>query len=238
MDSGFNLILELPRNNPKKLASSKWKDYPFTESGWFESNYSQIGHSKYIPVYEAYWFFWPLIPTPLRGELGHLRINFSVSKLSKSVNNCLELGEEVLKEYNDYYNSPIIGKYGLGHNAEIINKVDAHSERRAIPFSEEERKEQIEINMKNRGYPYLKEFDCLEINGVDWIRYVEIKSSDFKKKNVYASLLGDEYYLSVEFYLSTNMSHSGKNWYKDAEDSIPRLMQGVSLQPLNANTNK
>ncbi|SBS28198.1 hypothetical protein MSP8886_01087 [Marinomonas spartinae] len=233
LDGGFNLILDLPICNPPKTFSSKWMDYPFTEPGWFESNYSQIGHARYIPVCEYYWFYYPIVPTPFRGELGHLRLNFMVEKITEDVSNVDELGDAILSKYNEYYNSSIIGKYLLGYNTEIIESVEEFSACRTTPLNEEEKKELVQFRINKGGFPIINEFEKKTYNNVDWVKIKEIRSEGMKKKYFYATLLNKGFYLLANFTLDTNMSHSGKKWYKDAEASIPRLMEGIKLEFLD-----
>ena len=230
LGENFKLSLRLPECNPPKPIQDKIINYPFEEEGWFERHFSFIAHLKYIPIHEAYWFYMPLIPTPFRGELGDLLFNISIAKLPSPAKNEEELARVLLDEYNDYYNSPTIGDYALGHNTKILRDIEAHSARRAYPFTEEEKQELLDIRMLKGGYPNITKFDHCTINNIAWIRFFEIRTRLENKKYFYATLLEKGFYLLCEFKLSTNMSDNSKPWYKDADASIIPIMHGISLQ--------
>jgi len=233
LDEKVKVNLELPICNPIEPQKAKLVNHPLSSPDWFENNYNQILHSKYIPIHEAYWFYWPIIPVPFQGELGNLRLNIAVSKAISPASNIDELGLIILKEYNDYYNSPVIGKYFKGHNVKLANNVNQELDRRAKKYSKEEREELIESCVNKSGFPEINHFEKNEFNGLGWIKYVDKRSEGRKRKYVYATLLDNDFYLLANFTLVTNMSHSGKKWYKDAETSIPRLMEGINLEFLD-----
>ena len=187
LDGEFKLTVALPVCNPLKPPRTKIINYPYTEPNWFENHHSQIRHSKYIPIHESYWFYWPLFRTPMTGELGNLRLNITLGKLLSPVASSEELGLAILEEYNDYYNSPSIGKYFKGHNTELVNEIEAHSARRATPFSDEEKQEQIESHMFNAGFPEISQFNEYKFNNIEWIKYTELRSNETKKKYVAAN---------------------------------------------------
>jgi hypothetical protein len=174
-----------------------------------------------------------LIPTPFRGEQGDLRLNLILGKIEAnqpSPKNAAELGQALLDQYNGYYNSPTVGDYALGKNTKIRNDVDAHSARRADPFTEEEKQELISQKIQSYGYPNITEYMVLTFNHTEWVLYVENETGF--KKYLYATLLEHNYYLMVEFTLSTNMSDNTQPWYKDAEAAIEPMMQQIKLQKL------
>ncbi|MCE9686025.1 hypothetical protein LZP73_07315 [Shewanella sp. AS16] len=231
----FKLSFQLPVCNPPKPPRAKIVNYPLEQANWFEDNYRQIAHSKYIPLHEAYWYFWPLVQTPFRGEQGDLRLNLILGKLDPAQlppKSAAELGQALLEQYNGYYNSPVVGKYALGSNTKIINEVEAHSARRATPFTEEEKQELISKKMRNRGYPKITEYEVFNFNQVEWVRYIELRVRDIKKQYVYACLLESGWYLMADFTLTPNMSDNTKPWYKDAEAAIEPMMQQIKLQKL------
>lgn len=234
LDEKVKVDLELPICNPIKPKKAKLVNYPLSREGWFEANYNQMGHSKYIPIHEAYWFYWPVIPTPFRGELGNLLLNIRVSKTISPVTNVDELGKVILKEYNEYYNSPVNGKYGKGHNVKLANDLNKELDRRATKYSQEEREEFLEFHINKSGYPKINQFEKYEFNGLEWAGYIEKLLEGMKKKYIYATLLDNDFYLLANFTLDTNMSHSGKKWYRDAEAAIPHLMEGIKLEFLGA----
>ncbi|SBS28203.1 hypothetical protein MSP8886_01089 [Marinomonas spartinae] len=233
LDEKIKVDLNLPICNPIKPKKAKLVNYPLSSSDWFENNYNQILHSKYIPIHEAYWFYWPVIPVPFQGELGNLRLNITASKAMSPVSNIDELGLIILKEYNEYYNSPVIGKYFKGHNVKLANNMNQELDRRATKYSREEREDLIASCIFESGFPEINHFEKNNVNGIKWVRYIEGGSDVMQKKYVYATLLNEEFYLLANFTLDTNMSHSGKKWYKDAEASIPRLMEGINLEFLD-----
>ena len=228
----FKLNLHLPECNPPKPPRNKIVNYPIEEEGWFERNNKQRAHLRYIPLHEAYWYFMPIIPTPFRGEQGDLRLNISIAKLAFPASSADKLGKALLDEYNNYYNSPVIGDYSLGSNTRIIQEVEEHSARRATPFTEEEKQEQINKIMINRGYFEISHFDKFTFNNVEWVRYAEIKPRvrTHNKKYFFATLLENGFYLLCKFTLTTNLSYDSKPWYKDADASIIPIMHGISLQ--------
>ncbi|MCE9686481.1 hypothetical protein LZP73_09680 [Shewanella sp. AS16] len=229
----FKLSFRLPTCNPPKPPRAKIVNYPLEQLNWFEDNYRQIGHSKYIPLHEAYWYFWPLIQTPFRGEQGDLRLNLILGKLAPTQpqpQSAAELGRALLDQYNGYYNSSVVGDYALGRNTEIRNDVEAHSARRATPFTEEEKQELISKKIQNYGYPKITEYEVFTFNQTEWVLHVENETGF--KKYLYATLLEHNYYLMAEFTLSTNMSDNTKPWYKDAEAAIEPMMQQIKLHKL------
>lgn len=234
LDEELKLTVALPVCNPLKQPKTKIVNYPFTEANWFETNYSQIRHSRYIPIHESYWFYWPLIRTPMSDELGSLRLNITIGKLASPVTSTKELGHAILKEYNDYYNSSSIGKYFKGHNTELINEIEAHSARRATPFSDEEKQHHIESNLLNSGFPEISQFDECTFNNIEWIKYTEIRSNETKKKYVFATQLNEKYYLMANFTFDLNMSQNDKPWYKDANAAITPIMEGIILKHIES----
>mgnify|MGYP006137957929 CR=1 FL=1 len=232
LDGEFKLTVALPVCNPLKPPRTKIINYPYTEPNWFENHHSQIRHSKYIPIHESYWFYWPLFRTPMTGELGNLRLNITLGKLLSPVASSEELGLAILEEYNDYYNSPSIGKYFKGHNTELVNEIEAHSARRATPFSDEEKQEQIESHMFNAGFPEISQFNEYKFNNIEWIKYTELRSNETKKKYVFATLLDKKHYLMANFTFDLNMPHNDKPWYKDANAAIAPIMEGITLKQL------
>jgi len=231
----FKLSFQLPVCNPPKPPRAKIVNYPLEQENWFEDNYRFIAHQKYIPLHEAYWYFWPLIQTPFRGEQGDLCLNLILGKIETSQptpKTAAELGQALLDQYNGYYNSPTVGDYALGSNTKIINEVEAHSAKRASPFTEEEKQELISLKMRNRGYPKITEYEVFNFNQIEWVRYTEVITGKMNKQYRYACLLKDGWYLLAKFTLSTNMSDNTKPWYKDAEAAIEPMMQQIKLQKL------
>ncbi|MCE9686026.1 hypothetical protein LZP73_07320 [Shewanella sp. AS16] len=231
----FKLSFQLPVCNPPKPPRAKIVNYPLEQANWFEENCSQLWHQKYIPLHEVYWYFWPLIQTPFRGEQGDLRLNLTLGKLDPTQpqpQNAAELGQALLDQYNGYYNAEPNEETGAGLNTKIINEVEAHSARRASPFTEEEKQELISKKMRNRGYPMLTEYKVFNFNQIEWVRYIEVLTQKMNKQYVYSCLLKDGWYLMAEFTLSTNMSDNTKPWYKDAEAAIEPMMQQIKLQKL------
>ncbi len=223
------LSLHLPVCNPPKLLRVKTVNFPIEEEEWFERNHKFLSHLKYVPIHEAYWYYMPLIPTPFRGELGNLRLNISISRTKSETHTPDELGQTLIDEYNGYYNSPVIGDYGLGHNTRIIQKVEEHSARRHTPFTDEEKKEQIEINLRSSGYDQILRFKKITVNDIPWVLFIVNKSTNVKVM-YYSTILNDGYYLLCKFTLSVNMSDENKPWYKEAKSSISKLLQGVRLE--------
>ena len=124
MLENYKVSLLLPICNPPKAPRAKIVNYPMSDLGWFEQHQHQIAHSKYIAVHESYWYYWPLIPTPFRAELGDLRLNVIIEKLPKNKTLPMtddEFGALLLQEYNDYYNCETVGDYLLGRNTQIRN---------------------------------------------------------------------------------------------------------------------
>ncbi|AEG11493.1 hypothetical protein Sbal183_2063 [Shewanella baltica OS183] len=231
----FKLSFQLPTCNPPTLPTARIVNYPLELSNWFEDNYWQIAHQKYIPLHEANWYFWPLIQTPFRGEQGDLRLNLRLGKINTTQlrpKNVMELGQALLDEYNGYYNAEPNEETGAGFNTKIINEVEAHSARRASPFTEEEKQELISKKMRNRGYPKITEYKFFNFNEIEWLRYTEVRTDKMNKQHRYACLLNDGWYLMAKFTLSTNMSDNTKPWYKDAEAAIEPIMQQIKLQKL------
>ncbi|NMH65106.1 hypothetical protein [Shewanella salipaludis] len=231
----FKLSFQLPVCNPPKPPRAKIVNYPLEQADWFENNCSQLWHQKYIPIHEAYWYFWPLVSTPFRGEQGDLRLNLELGKWEPSrsqVKNAAELGQALLDQYNDYYNAEPNEETGAGWNTKIRNRVEEHSARRATPFTEEEKQEQINLNMMSTGFPIISERKVFNFNGREWVRYIEMRTRKSNKKYRYACVLDNNYYLMAEFTLSTNMSDNTKPWYKDAEAAIEPMMQQIKLQKL------
>jgi hypothetical protein len=231
LDDEFKLTVAIPVCNPFKLPNTKIINYPYTEPNWFDNHYSQIGHSKYIPINESYWFYWPLLRTPMTSELGNLRLNIALGRLLSPVTSSEELGHAVLKQYNDYYNSSSLGKYGKGHNTELVNEVEAHSACRATPFSDKEKQEQIDSHMLSFGFPEISQFNEYKFNNIEWTKYTQIRSNKTRKKYVFATLLEKKYYLMANFTFDMNMSN--KPWYKNAEAAITPIMEGITLKKLN-----
>ena len=232
LDRNIKLNLTLPQSNPRKPVSAKTVNYPFTEPGWFEMHCSRIAHSQYIPILEVYWYYMPFIPLPFDGELGSLRLNIEISKLSTPSLTSYDLGRTILKEYDDYYNSDIVGDYNLGRNTEIINDVAAHSALFDIPFSEEKKKAHINAGINDTGYPKITDFEEYIFNEAEWIKYTENRENNTRKKYVFATLLDEHYYMTANFTFTINMSHSGKSWYKNADANIIPMMEGISLTHL------
>ena len=229
LDKKIKLTLNFPICNPKKSKKIDIKNYPYTESGWFDKNHNQIAHYKYVAIHESYWFYWPIIRFPLSGELGDIRVNITISKLGSSITNNDELGFSILEQYNDYYNSPIIEKLGKGYNTEIFNKIEEESRHRATSFSDEEKIEWFESRIYRSGFPKLNFFDKCIFNETEWIKYTEKRCSELHKKYVYATRLNNNYYLNVAFTLSINMSHSDTYWYKHADAAVVALMESIRL---------
>ncbi|MCE9686027.1 hypothetical protein LZP73_07325 [Shewanella sp. AS16] len=231
----FKLSFQLPVCNPPKPPRAKIVNYPLEQANWFEENCSQLWHQKYISIHETFWYFWPLVPTPFRGEQGDLRLNLTLGKLDPNLpspKNAAELGQALLDQYNGYYNAEPNEETGAGLNTKIINEVEAHSARRATPFTEEEKQEQIDLIMESNGYPYITEYRIFNFNQTEWVRYTEVITRKMNKRYRYACLLKDGWYLMAKFTLSTNMSDNTKSWYKDAEAAIEPMMQQIKLQKL------
>ncbi|PIW61374.1 hypothetical protein [Shewanella sp. CG12_big_fil_rev_8_21_14_0_65_47_15] len=229
----FKLSFQLPVCNPPKPPRAKIVNYPLEQANWFEENSSQLWHQKYISIHEVYWYFWPLVQTPFRGEQGDLRLNLILGKVAPnqpSPKHAAELGQALLDQYNGYYNAEPNEETGAGLNTKIINEVEAHSARRATPFTEEEKQELISKKMRNRGYPKITEYEVFNFNQVDWVLYLENEVGVHKYR--YATLLKDGWYLMAKFTLTTNMSDNTKPWYKDAEAAIEPMMQQIKLQKL------
>jgi hypothetical protein len=233
LNEEFKLTLEFPVSNPTNPPKSKIINYPLEEDSWFESNCSQIGHSKYIPIHESYWFYWPIIRSPMTSELGNLRLNITLGKFKPSIANNENLGRAILDEYNDYYNSATIGKYFKGHNTELINEIEVHSARRATPFSYDEKEKQIRSHIFNSGFPRLSQLEKFRFNNIEWIKYTELRSNETKRKYVFATLLNKNYYLMANFTFDFNMPINTKPWYKDANAAVIPLMQGITLDNLD-----
>lgn len=226
----YQVSLFLPPCNPSKPTQAKTERYPVFEPGWFEKHHSFIGHRKYLSLHESSWYFWPLIPMPLHGELGVLRLNLVIEKLPDNAPLSMtpaEFGELLLKKYNDYYNAEPAGDYGLGHNTEIKNTVEKKSAGRVTPWSEIEKKERIESIIKKRGFPVITEYQVIDILDNSWIHYREGNSKD---QYIFSLLLNNGFYLTAKFSLDINMSFQDKPWYQDAVKAIPQMMKMIIVE--------
>ena len=226
----YKVSLLLPVCNPPKPPRAKIVNYPMSEPGWFEKQHRFIAHRKYIPVFESYWYYWPLIPTPLRGELGDLRLNLVIEQLPENAKlpmTTVEFAEQLLNTHNDYYNSEIVGDYLLGRNTEIKNAVEEQSASLASPWSEKEKNEIFELRIKDRGHPVITEYQIMEIGGNDWVHYIEGNSNN---QYIFSMILTNGFYLTAKFTLDTNMSSADAPWYKDAEKARARMMSAITVE--------
>ena len=233
MLENYKVSLLLPICNPPKAPRAKIVNYPMSEPGWFEQHYSFIAHSKYIAVHESYWFYWPLVPIPLQGELGGVRFNLSIEKLPESSKFSMsmdEFGRLLLKTYNDYYNCETVGDYLLGGNTEIINGVEEQSAKRGEPWSEAEKEELVALRIKSRGHPLITEYEILENGDNTWVLYKEKKGSTGDVRYIFSFLLNNGYYLTAEFSLDVNMSTSDKPWYQEAIKALSLMMSVITVE--------
>jgi hypothetical protein len=227
----FTVTIDVPHSFPQVQTKPKIVNYPIEDESWFEKYYNQLLHRHYILLRQEYWFYYPLVPTPFRDELGSLFYDIALHKVSKNESGNIlspdELGQYLLLEYDNYHNAPEEGEDGSGWNSGIRNRIKKRSEERAFPFTPEELEEKARLEIKKYGWPDIENYSVVTINDKLWAHFKYKKNGD---SYIYYSIaLTRDYYLTVEFTLSTNMTDESYRWHKDALATSKELMKGLKF---------
>jgi hypothetical protein len=173
----------------------------------------------------------------MRGELGVLSLSARLKKIpSNSQFNALEidkLGQFVTNEYEEHYNSPVIGgdnDWGLGINTEIRRKTEKQSMSLSSPFTEEEMDQQLSLRLANYGFPPIPPHQNKEINERNWIFYLDHGQGKYITHHYYCLPIDKEYYLCLGFGYRKDQMEKFKLWKSDAEAAEKRIMEMVEVK--------
>ena len=211
--------------------------FPFLKPGWFDEHSKQSRQHHYAPIYTQMWGYIPAVMYLPNGELGVLSLSIQIKKVPKDKNISTfeldNLGKHLIAEYEDHYNSPIIGgtcDHFLGLNTGIRQRVLEQSNKRSEPFSKERLKKETDLAMRSRGCASLKPHEIKAIKGRQWVFYIENqKPHRHSKDRMYCTPLSDDFYLCMRFRYRVDIQDKFKVWQKHAEAAEQRIMESVQL---------
>ena len=126
--------VSLPYSNINTEEPPRPIHFPFLKSNWFDEQSKQSRQHHYVHVDTQLWYYVPSAIYLPNGELGVLSLTITIKRIpeNKEINttDLDDLGTLLIAEYNDHYNSPIIGgreDHCLGLNTEIRQGVEAVS---------------------------------------------------------------------------------------------------------------
>jgi hypothetical protein len=228
----FTVTIDVPHSFPQVHRKPGIVNYPIEDESWFEKYCNQLQHRHYILLRQEYWYYYPLVPTPFRDDLGSLFYDIALHKVSKGGSSKVmspdELGQYLLLEYDNYHNAPVEGEDGSGWNTGIRNRIKKRSEERAFPFTPKELEEKTRLEIKKYGWPDIDGYSLVNINDHQWTHF---KLKKLSVTYIYYSIaLTKDYYLTVEFTLRPNMTDESYRWHKDALATSKELMKGLNFR--------
>ncbi len=227
----------VPYTNISSTEKPRAVQFPFLKTGWFEKHSKQSRQHHYAPIYTQMWGYVPATMYLPNGELGVLSLSIQIKKVPKDKNISAfeldDLGKHLIAEYEDHYNSPIIGGIGgqgLGMNTEIRQRVLEQSNKRSEPFTKERLKKETDLEMASFGCAPLSSHEIKSIKGRQWVFYIENqKPHRHSKDRMYCMPLSDDFYLCMNFRYRVDLQVKFKVWQKHAEAAEQRIMESVQL---------
>ena len=211
--------------------------FPFLRPDWFDEHSEQSRQHIYAHVFTEMWGYVPAVMYLPNGELGVLSLSIQIKKVPKDKNirafELDDLGEHLIAEYEDHYNSPIIGgtcDHFLGLNTEIRQNIIEQSEKMHSPFTGDALQRQINLAMRSQGCAPLEPHEIKTIKGRQWVFYIENqKPHRHSKDRMYCMPLSDDFYLCMNFRYRVDLQVKFKVWQKHAETAEQRIMESVQL---------
>ncbi|GAA3928641.1 hypothetical protein [Litoribacillus peritrichatus] len=232
----INFSISLPYTNVDTQEKPRNIQFPISKQNWFESNCTQSRQHHYVPISTQMWMYVPSVKYTLNGELGVLFCSSQIKKVPKDKEidafNLDALGTHLLEEYDQHYNSPVIGgpeDHGQGLNTEIRQKVDLLSESLGSPFSKSEYDRELRLRMEAMGFPPLSPYKVVSIKNRQWVYYSEPQVNSLSKDNMYCFPLSNEFYLCLQFRYRVDINDKFKLWKDHAEAAENRIMESVKL---------
>ncbi|GLQ31544.1 hypothetical protein [Litoribrevibacter albus] len=232
--------VELPYSNIDTNEPPRSIHFPIMKDGWFDQHAESLKYYRYVHVDTQMWFYVPSVVNLPSGELGVLTLMTQIKRIPEEKNisafDLDSLGKTVISEYEDYYNSPIIGwddndkDPSLGKNTKIRRDILELANSRSEPWSQEFIDREINLRLSDTGYAPLKPHKIKTINGRSWLFYIEQKAVARPAKNrIYCMPLTDKYYLCLDFGYRVDRIDKFKLWKDHAEAAEKRIMESVKL---------
>jgi hypothetical protein len=221
-----NIITE---EKPQKI------NYPYNQSGWFESNCKQSCQHHYVPIDTQLWYYLPTNLLLLQTELGKLSLSTQLKRiLPEKKTNAMAieaLGRYVVAEYDEYYNAPMDSPLGAGVNTRRINEVEEEVRKMCGKNAkEEEIQAKIAIRLPPTPYPPIPPHEIRTINGRDWAYIVQPKRNSYSHDRMYCQPLSEHYYLCLRFRHRVDWKPKYKSWKAHANAAEVKIMDMVQLE--------
>ena len=231
------LTLSLPVSNVEALQVPLSINFPYRQPGWFENNAEYAQQHHHVHIISKNWCYLAKGLTAFFSELGMLSISIVIKRVSPEKKiNAMELdslGRYVVAEYDEYYNSPVIGENSrLGANTKIIKRTEEDCRGNHPSFNEERIAEQVALCLKSRGHPPIPPHQIKAINNRKWVFYSEPGPGIFflNRSRMYCLPISEQYYVSFNFYYRVDLKDKFKHWESAAEAAEKRIMESIRIE--------
>ncbi|QLE84786.1 hypothetical protein FLM48_06625 [Shewanella sp. Scap07] len=223
------LSVTMPDSNVAAIDNAKDVSFPHTSSIWFKQNAKVYMQHHYVRVMTENWMYVPPVGVGTSSEYGMLSCQVRIKQTSAiNVLDKTALAQFVVQAYDNFHNGP------EGRNTEIRQETIEETSQMARSFTPDELEEEIAELIHLRGKPAIPAAKLIEINGVDWVFYQEVKNNRRSHLDFYCLPLSPTSFLEVKFNHRVDRSDQHKKWAKHALESQQRIMEAILLTNIPA----